>query len=86
MDEEEDSSLKSSANYEGSRKFFPSRSHIYPIPRRVSHPQASHERQKIPPHAHLLLNKFSPFPMDPTIKTTCAHILRELNMQDSRKG
>ena len=49
-------------------------------PQWVSHPQVSHERQKIPPHAHLLLSEFSPFLMDPTIKTACAHILKELNM------
>ena len=54
---------------------------IYTTPQRVSHPQASHKRQKIPSHAHLLLSEFSPSPMDPTIKTTRAHILRELNMQ-----
>ena len=53
---------------------------IHNTPQRVSHPQASHERQKIPPYAHLLLNKFSPSLVDPTIKTTRAHILQELNM------
>ena len=41
----------------------------------VSHPQATHERWKIPPHAHLLLSEFSPFPVDLRIKTTRAHIL-----------
>ena len=54
---------------------------IHTAPQRVSHPQASHEMQKIPSHEHLLLNEFSPSPMDPTIKTTHAHILQELNMQ-----
>ena len=50
-------------------------------PQQVSHSQATHERQKIFPHAHLLLSKFSPFLVDLTIKTTRAHILQKLNMQ-----
>ena len=53
---------------------------IHTTPQRVSHPHASHERLKIPPHAHLLLNEFSPSLVDLIIKTTRAHILRELNM------
>ena len=76
-EEAEDSSLKSLTDHEGSKRFFPSGSHIYTTPQQVSYPQASHKRQKIPPHAHLLLSKFSPSPMGPTIKTTCAHILLE---------
>ena len=39
-------------------------------PQRVSHPQASHESQKIPPHAHLLLSEFSLSLVDLAIKAT----------------
>ena len=57
-EEVEDSFSKSLANHEGSRRFFPSGSHIYTTSQQVSHPRASSERQKIPPHAHLLLSEF----------------------------
>ena len=46
-EEVEDSSSKSLANHEGSRRFFPSGSHIYTTSQQVSHPRASSERQKI---------------------------------------
>ena len=54
---------------------------IHTTPQQVSHPQVSHKRQKIPPHAHLLLSELSPSQVGPTIKTTRAHILWDLNMQ-----
>ena len=75
---------------QGSRRFLPNGSRIYTTPQRVhsyyssmnfSSPSKSWKRQKIPPYAHLLLSEFSPSPVDATIKTTRAHILRELNMQ-----
>ena len=75
------------------KRFFPSGAHIYKVTlllsesistttERVSHPyDKSWMRQKIPPHTYLLLSKFSPPLVGPTIKTTRAHIFRKLNMQ-----
>ena len=88
-EEVEDSSSKSSVNHEG-REDSSLVNHtstlllnesIHTTPQQVSHPQASHERQKIPPHEHLLLSEFSPSLVDLTIKATRAHITWELNMQ-----
>ena len=74
MKEAKDSSSKSSAYQEGSRRFFPSGSHIYKsytTPQQVlfyytlvsfAFPSKSWKRQKIPPHAYLLLSKFSTTP------------------------
>ena len=55
--------------------------HFYYSSASFSSPIKSWKRQKIPPHTYLVLSEFSPPLVDPTVKITRAHILRELNMQ-----